>query len=126
MINIIKKLNEATKAYDEGKPIMSDKEWDDFYFKLVEMEKISGIIYPNSPTQNIIYEVVNSLEKVEHSHKMLSLEKTKDINEIISFLGKNNYVAMCKMDGLTCSLTYKDGKLVTAETRGNGLLKRKL
>ena len=122
MIDIIKKLNEATKAYDEGKPILNDKEWDDLYFKLVEMEKTSGIIYPNSPTQTIVYDAVNALEKIEHNHKMLSLEKTKDINEIISFIGRNNYVAMCKMDGLTCSLTYKEGSLIAAETRGNGLI----
>ena len=100
---------------------MSDKEWDDLYFQLQKMEQNLGIIYPHSPTQNIHYEAVNSLTKVTHNHKMLSLQKTKDIGEIQSFLGDKPFVAMCKMDGLTCSLTYENGILISAETRGNGI-----
>ena len=119
---LVRYLNECTVAYDNGNPIISDEEWDKKYFELKKLEEDTGLILGNSPTQSIHYDVVNALEKVEHNHKMLSLEKTKELNEIIAFLGRKNYVAMCKMDGLTCSLTYRDGNLVAAETRGNGLI----
>ena len=122
MKDLIAQLNKATKAYDEGHPIMTDKEWDDLYFKLLEMERDTGIIYPNSPTQTISYEVVNKLPKVEHNHKMLSLDKTKSPAEVDAFLGNKESVAMAKLDGLTCSLRYMDGKLTSAETRGNGII----
>lgn len=116
-------LNHRTKEYDNGNPTVSDQEWDRVYFELSDLEKESGIIFPDSPTQNIPYEVKNELKKVKHSHKMLSLDKTKDTNDIISFFQKNNTcLLMCKMDGLTCSLTYKNGLLISAETRGNGLI----
>lgn len=117
---LVRKLNEATKQYDLGTPIMSDKEWDDLYFKLEQMEKESGIILANSPTQTITYQVVNKLEKVEHNHLMLSLDKTKDLSAIKSFIGDRKYIIMAKADGLTCSLIYKNGLLQRAETRGNG------
>ena len=120
MAALVRKLNEATKQYDLGKPIMSDKEWDDLYFKLVEMEKESGIILANSPTQTINYQVVNKLEKVTHTHPMLSLDKTKDIEAVKAFIGQKKYIAMAKADGLTCSLIYENGLLKRAETRGNG------
>lgn len=110
----------ATKAYEEGTPIMSDKEWDEKFFQLQKIEKKNGFALPNSPTQNINYEVVNELEKVTHNHLMLSLDKTKDLNEVTSFLNNKSYVAMCKMDGLTLSLRYNRGSLISAETRGNG------
>ena len=117
----IKCLNEWTKAYDEGHPVVSDKEWDDWYFEIVEYEKAyPDCIQSDSPTQKINYKVVNELKKVKHNHPMLSLAKTKDIEEIKSFIGDKNYIMMAKMDGLTCSLLYEDGKLVSAETRGNG------
>lgn len=122
MKELVNRLNYLTKKYDEGHPEVSDKEWDELYFKLVQMEKESGIHLDESPTQKINYQVVNELKKVEHNHKMLSLDKTKDIEEVKKFLGDNDYVAMCKMDGLTCSLRYVGGKLISAETRGNGLV----
>ena len=122
MEELIKQLNKATKAYDEGHPIMSDKEWDNLYFQLQELEKKSGIILPNSPTQKVVYEIVNKLEKVKHNHPMLSLDKTKELNIVKDFLGNKSFLAMCKMDGLTCSLKYMNGKLISAETRGNGLV----
>lgn len=118
----IAQLNMWTKAYDEGHPMVSDKEWDDAYFRLAELEKKSGIYLSNSPTQKIDYQVMNKLEKSEHSHPMLSLDKTKDIEEVRGFLGDKDYIAMLKMDGLTCSLTYRQGRLVKAETRGNGII----
>ena len=122
MKDLIDLLNKATVAYDDGNPIMTDKEWDTLYFSLVDMEKQSGIILENSPTQIIHYESVNALNKVTHNHKMLSLEKTKDLDVVRSFGGNQPIIAMCKMDGLTCSLTYRNGRLVAAETRGNGIV----
>lgn len=118
--DLIDKLNYYTKLYDEGKPEISDQEWDDMYFKLVTLEKKTGTYFEDSPTQRVNYQVVNKLNKVEHSHPMLSLDKTKDTNAVKSFIGNKRYVAMAKMDGLTCSLTYRGGRLVKAETRGNG------
>ena len=118
---LVAKLNKATTYYDEGHPIISDKEWDDMYFQLVDLELSTGYILPQSPTQRINYEVVNQLIKVEHDHEMLSLEKTKDINVIKSMFDKD-FLMMAKMDGLTCSLRYENGILVKAETRGNGFV----
>lgn len=121
MIATIEELNNATEAYDEGTPLMTDEEWDGKYFDLVAMEKQLGYVLPNSPTQTIHFsEKVSELKKKEHNHFMLSLAKSKDISEVKSFLGDKEFLAMCKMDGLTCSLTYENGKLISAETRGNG------
>ena len=119
---LIDTLNKATKAYDEGYPIISDKEWDNLYFSLIEEEKKTGIIYSDSPTQKVDYRVVNKLNKVEHNHLMLSLDKTKDINDIKSFIGNHKAILMAKADGLTCSIWYKHGVLFRAETRGNGIV----
>ena len=120
-IGHIKCLNEWTKAYDEGHPVVSDKQWDDWYFEIVEYEKAyPHCIQLDSPTQVIHFEEVSELKKVKHNHPMLSLNKTKDIEEVKSFIGDKDYIVMAKMDGLTCSLHYEGGKLVSAETRGNG------
>lgn len=119
---LVNELNYYTKLYDEGVPEISDKEWDDKYFLLVEMEKRTGIYLENSPTQRVNYEVKNQLNKIEHSHPMLSLDKTKSIDDIKTFVTGKQYIGMAKMDGLTCSLTYNNGKLVAAETRGNGII----
>ena len=122
MEDLIKKLNVATLAYDKGSPIISDKKYDDMWFELKSLEEQTGIVLPDSPTQSISYEVVSELKKVEHNHPMLSLDKTKDIKVIESFLKGHDWIIMAKMDGLTCSLKYLDGKLVSAETRGNGII----
>ena len=122
MIKLIRELNRATIAYDEGHPFISDKEWDDMYFKLVNLEKETGEFLPNSPTHSIPFETVSELKKVEHNHPMLSLDKTKDIKVIESFIKNHDWIVMAKMDGLTCSLRYLNGKLVSAETRGNGII----
>lgn len=119
---LIDKLNYYTKYYDMGQSLISDKEWDELYFKLVNLENTYNIYYEDSPTQRVNYQVVNKLNKVEHSHPMLSLDKTKSIDEVKSFLGNKPHIAMAKMDGLTCSLTYKNGRLIAAETRGNGII----
>ena len=124
---LIKKLNYYTELYDKGIPEISDKEWDSKYFELEKLEKETGIIYPDSPTQKITFKTVSELNKVKHNHPMLSLDKTKNIKELESFINKpsykeaNGWCAMFKMDGLTCSLHYINGKLVSAETRGNGI-----
>ena len=115
-------LNAYTKDYDKGNPKITDEEWDNMYFELQDLEQETGLILPTSPTQTIHYEVVNALAKSEHNHKMLSLDKTKSLDEVTSFLGDKEYLAMLKMDGLTCSVTYRNGELVSAETRGNGLV----
>ena len=121
MQELIDKLNYYTKLYDEGHPAISDKEWDDIYFQLQKWENFEGVYLENSPTQRVNYQVVNKLNKVQHNHPMLSLDKTKSIDAIKSFLGNKNFICMAKMDGLTCSLKYLNGKLVSAETRGNGI-----
>lgn len=120
--DLINSLNYYTKKYDEGKPEISDKEWDDMYFHLQDLENFYDIYYEDSPTQRVNFQVVNELKKVTHNHPMLSLDKTKDIKEIEKFIGNKDYICMAKLDGLTCSLRYIDGKLISAETRGNGIV----
>ena len=122
MRELIDKLNYYTKLYDEGHPEISDKEWDDMYFQLQELEKEFGVVLSNSPTAKVDYQVVNALQKVEHNHPMLSLDKTKSEEDIVHFLEGHDSIAMAKMDGLTCSIRYLNGKLISAETRGNGLI----
>ena len=121
LYQLVNDLNYHTKLYDEGHPNISDKEWDDMYFRLVELERTTGIYLLESPTQKIDYQVVNELKKVKHNHPMLSLAKTKSIDEMNTFIGNKEFIIMLKMDGLTCSLGYKKGRLVSAETRGNGI-----
>lgn len=118
--HLVSELNRLTELYDKGTPEVSDKEWDDMYFELAALEYERGYILPNSPTQKVNYTVVNELQKVRHNHPMLSLDKTKDIEDIKSFVGNKDWIAMLKMDGLTCSLLYDNGRLVRAETRGDG------
>ena len=120
--DLINKLNYYTKKYDEGNPEISDFEWDNLYFLLQKLEKQTNVYYEDSPTQKINYQVVNKLNKVKHNHPMLSLDKTKSIDAIKSFIGNKDCICMAKMDGLTCSLRYLNGKLVSAETRGDGLV----
>lgn len=121
MKDIVAKLNKATKAYDRGEPYMTDKEWDRLYYKLEELEKELGYTLPDSPTNNIIYEVeVAELNKVNHNHRMLSLAKTKNLLEAKTAMQGKEYLMMLKMDGLTLSLLYENGKLKRAETRGDG------
>lgn len=122
MSSLIEKLNAATRAYDEGHPIMSDAEWDNLYFALQQAEKLSGVYMEDSPTQRVIYDVQSALNKVTHNHKMLSLDKTKSLDEVNAFFNGMPMIAMSKMDGLTCSLKYEQGRLVSAETRGDGVI----
>ena len=120
--SLVKELNYATKKYDEGHPIMSDKDWDNKYFQLKKLEDETQYILEDSPTQLVYYETVNQLSKIKHNHLMLSLDKTKDLDDVKSFINKKDFLMMAKMDGLTCSLHYQNGKLISAETRGDGVI----
>ena len=117
---LVNELNKHTELYDSGNPVISDKEWDDMYFELITLEREWGYVIPDSPTQKVNYTVVNELQKVKHNHPMLSLDKTKDWNVFVQYFMNKDAVGMVKLDGLTCSLRYVNGRLVSAETRGNG------
>ncbi len=121
MKELVKILNNASKCYyQENRSIMSDMEYDKLYDELLELEKKTGIILSDSPTVKVGYEVLGSLEKVRHQSKMLSLDKTKEVSKLKSFLGENIGVLSWKLDGLTVVLKYQNGELVEALTRGNG------
>ena len=114
-------LNKASDAYyNTGNTIMEDCEYDYLIEELRSLEQETGFVMMESPTHKVGYEVKSELQKVTHNHPMLSLAKTKDWNEFVEYFGNKDVVGMEKMDGLTCSLRYIDGKLVSAETRGNG------
>lgn len=114
-------LNRASKAYyQENMEIMPNIEYDRLYDELLELEKETGITLSNSPTINVGYELLSSLPKERHEKVMLSLDKTKEVNVLKDWLGKEDGVLSWKLDGLTIVLTYKDGKLTKAVTRGNG------
>lgn len=112
-------LNYHTYLYDSGKPVISDKDWDDKLFELQKLEEETGIYYPDSPSVSVPFVQVSELKKVTHNHPMLSLPKSKDLSV---FDPNKGYIAMPKMDGLTCSLRYVNGTLVSAETRGDGYI----
>lgn len=118
--NLVEELNYHTKLYDQGTPIISDLDWDAMYFELFNLENQTGFYLPESPTQRINYDVVSELKKVKHNHPMLSLQKTQSIDEVNTFIGNKDYIIMHKVDGLTCSLGYEGGILISAETRGDG------
>ena len=117
----IKELNEASVAYyNTGQPIMSDYEWDQKFEELRQWEEETGIVLTNSPTQNVGAIVLDNIKEITHRTPMLSLEKCHSTKEIVKFANNHNLVASAKLDGLTVRLTYKDGNLVLAESRGNG------
>lgn len=120
MKQLIQLLNDWTNKYDAGYPVVSDIEWDKNYFELKALEEETGICLMGSPTQNIHYEFKTSLTKVKHNHPMLSLDKTKDWQEFIEYFENKDVVGMPKLDGLTVSLVYENGKIISAETRGDG------
>ena len=118
---LIGTLRAAGRAYyQESREIMSNFEYDKLYDELVSLEKETGIVFANSPTQNVGYEVVSVLPKERHEKPMLSLNKTKSVEELADWLGGQTGLLSWKMDGLTIVLTYQNGTLVKAVTRGNG------
>lgn len=118
---LIKDLNNASYAYYNQIPIMPDYEWDKMYDELINLEEETGIVLSNSPTHNVGYSVADELKEVEHNHPMLSLDKTKSVDELIKFAGSKPCFISVKCDGLSTSLHYIDGKLISAETRGDGI-----
>ena len=121
MKELINTLNNASNAYYNQSPIMSDYEWDKLYDELATLEYTTEIVLADSPTHNVGYSVADELKEVEHNHPMLSLDKTKSVDELIEFIGNKDCFLSVKADGLTTSLHYINGKLVGAETRGDGV-----
>ena len=121
MRGMVSILNEASEAYyNTGHPIMSDAQFDARLEDLRQLEEETGFVFANSPTQRVGAKVLTELNEVTHSHPMLSLEKIHTVEELIKFANNKELVASIKLDGLTCSLTYEDGVLTRAETRGDG------
>ena len=121
MQELVDILNKASKAYyQEATEIMSNFEYDKLYDELLELEKELGITMANSPTVNVGYEVLSELPKERHEKPMLSLDKTKEVEKLKEFLGNQKAFLSWKLDGLTIVLTYKNGVLEKAVTRGNG------
>ena len=119
----VKELNEASKAYyNTGHPIMSDLEFDYKLKELKRWEDETGIVLSNSPTHNVGAVILDNIKEVTHKTPMLSLEKCHSVEEIEKFANGHDLVASVKLDGLTVRLTYKDGDLVLAESRGNGIV----
>lgn len=118
---LTKLLNEYRDAYyNRGESIISDYDYDNLFDELQKLEEETGIILSNSPTQTVGYEIKSQLEKVKHSHPMLSLGKTKSVNDLIKFSNGKDCIISLKMDGLTVLNTYENGELIQSETRGDG------
>lgn len=122
MKNLVNKLNyHRNLYYNKNMQEISDYEYDNLFDKLQNLENKIGVVLSNSPTKTVGYEVKSELSKVKHSHPMLSLDKTKDVNTLIKFANKQDCILSYKCDGLTVLLTYENGELIQAETRGDGV-----
>ena len=120
---LVEILNKAAKSYYvDAVEIMPNIEYDKLYDELLELEKETNVVLSNSPTQNVGYEIAGELPKKAHESPMLSLDKTKSVEELREWLGDNKALLSWKMDGLTIVLTYRDGELAEAVTRGNGTI----
>ena len=123
MQELIRRLDAASDAYyNTDREVMTNLEWDRLYQELEQLEGETGIVLSNSPTQKTGYGVAEKLPKEQHEVPALSLEKTKEIGELASFLGTKEGILSWKLDGLTIVLTYEGGRLVKGVTRGNGLV----
>lgn len=121
MQELVELLNRAGRAYyQDAEEMMSNYEYDRLYDELLSLESELGITLSDSPTVHVGYEVLSELPKERHERPMLSLDKTKEVEELKSFLGDQKAVLSWKLDGLTIVLTYRDGELYKAVTRGNG------
>lgn len=118
LIEILRQANFA--YYQQDTEIMSNYDYDKLYDELVDLEKETGIVLANSPTREVGYEVLSELPKEKHESAMLSLDKTKDVQALKSWIGSQKGFLSWKLDGLTIVLTYRDGKLFKAVTRGSG------
>lgn len=120
---LVEILNKAAKSYYvDAVEIMPNIEYDKLYDELLELEKETNVVLSNSPTQNVGYEIAGELPKKAHESPMLSLDKTKSVEDLREWLGENKALLSWKMDGLTIVLTYRDGELAEAVTRGNGTI----
>ena len=121
MKELSQKLQEASKAYyQEDREVMSNLEYDRLYDELQKLEQESGVVLAGSPTVTVGYEALETLPKERHESPMLSLGKTKERSELVSFAGGHKVLMSWKLDGLTVVLTYRNGELEKAVTRGNG------
>ena len=121
MKELIHTLNEAGKAYyQQNKEVMSNLEYDKMYDELLELEKKTNTVLSNSPTIHVGYELMTVLEKEAHPSPMLSLDKTKEPDQLATWLNGQEGILSWKLDGLTIVLTYEHGELLKAVTRGNG------
>ncbi len=121
MKELVPMLSRAARAYyQESREIMSNYDYDQLYDELLQLEKETGTILSGSPTQKVGYEVLSELPKEAHEAPMLSLDKTKSVDDLAEWLGEQEGLLSWKLDGLTIVLTYEGGKLVKAVTRGNG------
>lgn len=128
LLDKVKRIKELTKQlnqyrdsyYNNSVSEVSDQKYDNLFDELKRLEEETNIVMANSPTHTVGYEVKSKLEKVKHSHPMLSLDKTKSVDDLKKFADNKDCLLMCKMDGLSILLSYENGKLIKAETRGNG------
>ena len=123
MKELINKLNQYSyEYYTNGESSISDDTYDKLYDELLLLEKTTGVILSNSPTQKVGNVVLDKLTKITHEYPLLSLDKTKSVDELKKFTKNKDCVLMHKLDGLTIDITYDNGILVSAETRGNGTI----
>ena len=121
MKKLIDLLDMASRAYyQEAREVMSDHEYDALYDTLLNLEKETGVVLSGSPTQKVGYQILSELPKVAHEQPMLSLDKTKSREDLREWLGDQEGVLSWKLDGLTVVMTYENGELRQALTRGNG------
>jgi DNA ligase (NAD+) len=121
--NLVEYLNKCRdEYYNHNNSIITDKQYDELFDSLKKLEEESGIILTNSPTHTVGYTALSNLEKVEHAYPLLSLDKTQSYDDVVKFCKDHKVLFMHKVDGLTCQLTYIDGKFVRAETRGDGYI----
>ena len=119
--SLVKQLNQyRNEYYNDNNPTVSDYEYDKLFDELKQLEEQTGFIMSNSPTQSVGFEVKSKLEKTTHSIPLLSLDKTKQTDDVIRFIGNKSCILMLKYDGLTIELEYNNGELIKGSTRGDG------